>query len=113
LNFYYLESLDINPKQLLIPSDDIGQYSIRLNCILTDNHTNRRHHEIYWWHNNKRLGSQTNRYVRIIKNITQYSFISTLFYTGKSARIAGNYVCESEPLRRYISVGFKTNNSLS
>jgi len=111
--FYFciLESLDITPKQLLIPVDEIGQYSIRLNCILKDNHTNRRHHEIYWWHNNRKLGSQTNRYARIIKNITQHSFISTLFYTGELANVVGNYVCESEPLRRYISVGLKTNNS--
>jgi hypothetical protein len=109
--FYFVESFDITPKQLSIPTDEIGQYSIRLNCILKDNHTNRRQHEIYWWHNNRRLGSQTNRYARIIKNITQHSFISTLFYTGEPANVAGNYVCESEPLRRYISVELKTNNS--
>ncbi|CAF2707629.1 unnamed protein product [Rotaria sp. Silwood2] len=106
-----IQSLDITPKQLLIPADEIGQYSIRLNCILRDNHTNRRHHEIYWWHNNKRLGSQTNRYARIIKNFTQHSFISTLFYTGEPVNVAGKYICETEPLRRYISVELKTTNS--
>jgi len=106
-----IQSLDITPKRLLIPAYEIGQYSIRLNCILKDNHTNRRHHEIYWWHNNRRLGSQTNRYARIIKNITQHSFISTLFYTGEPANVVGNYVCESEPLRRYISVELQTNKS--
>lgn len=91
--------------------NEIGQYSIRLNCIIKDNHTNRRHHDIYWWHNNRRLGSQTNRYARIIKNLTQHSLISTLFYTGQPAHIVGNYVCESEPLRRYISVELNTNKS--
>jgi hypothetical protein len=107
----FSESLDITPKQLLIPADEVGQYSIRLACILNDNHTNRRHHDIYWWHNNKRLGSQTNRYARIIKNYTQNSFISTLFYTGEPINIVGTYVCESEPLRRYISVELKLNKS--
>ena len=109
----FLESLDINPKQIFIPPNEIGQYSIQLNCILKDNHTNRRHHEIYWWHNNKRFGSRTNRYARIVKNITQQSLISTLFYTGDPAFITGSYVCESEPLKRYISVEFKTNRSTS
>jgi hypothetical protein len=104
-----LESLDIHPKQLIIPADEIGQYSIRLNCILTDHHTGRRHHEISWWHNNKRLGSQTNRYARIVKNMTQHSFISTLFYTGEPANVVGHYMCESEPLRRSISVEFQSN----
>jgi len=106
-----LESLDISPKQVIIPAVDVGQYSIRLNCILTDNHTGRRHHEIHWWHNNKRLGSHSNRHARIIKNFTQHSFISTLFYTGHPANIAGNYVCESDPLRKNILVGLKTNKS--
>ncbi|CAF1178291.1 unnamed protein product [Rotaria sordida] len=106
-----IQSLDITPKQLLIPANEIGQYSIRLNCILKDNHMNRRHHEIYWWHNNKRLGSQTNRYARIIKNFTQHSFISTLFYTGEPINVIGKYICETEPLRRYISVELKTTNS--
>ncbi len=103
--------MHITPKQLLIPADEIGRYSIRLNCILKDNHLNQRHHEISWWHNNRRLGSQTNRYARITKNITQHSLISTLFYTGEPVNIVGNYVCESEPLRRYISVKWQTNKS--
>lgn len=104
----FIESLDITPKQLLIPANENSQYSIRLNCILKDNHMNRRHHEIYWWHNNKRLGSQTSRYARIVKNITQHSFTSTLFYTGEPMNVAGKYICESEPLRRYISVELKS-----
>ncbi len=108
---FHLESLDITPKQLLIPANETGQYSIRLHCILTDNHTGQRHHEIHWWHNNKRLGSHSNRHARITKNFTQHSFISTLFYTGEPANIAGNYICESDPLRRYISVGLTTNQS--
>jgi hypothetical protein len=108
-----LESFDITPKHVLIPADDSGQYSIRINCILTDNHTGRRNHEIHWWHNNKRLGSHSNRHARIIKNFTQHSFISTLFYTGKSANIAGNYMCESDPLRRLISVQLQTNKCSS
>jgi len=83
-----------------------------LNCILTDNHTGRRHHEIHWWHNNKRLGgSHPNRHARITKNFTQHSFISTLFYTGEPANIAGSYICESDPLRKYISVELETNKS--
>ncbi|UJR15079.1 hypothetical protein I4U23_002046 [Adineta vaga] len=106
-----IQSLDITPKEILIPPNEIGQYSIQLNCILNDNHTNRRQHEIYWWHNNKRLGSRTNRYARITKNLTQQSIISTLFYTGDPAYIIGNYVCESEPLRRYITVEIKSNHS--
>ena len=61
------------PKHLLIPANKIGQFSIRLSCILKDNHTNRRYHEIYWWHNNKRIGSQKNRYAHIIQNFTQHS----------------------------------------
>ncbi len=109
----FLESLDITPKQILIPANETGQYSIRLSCILTDNHTGRRHHEIHWWHNNKRLGSHSNRHARITKNFTQHSFISTLFYTGEPAHIAGSYICESDPLRKYISVGLKTNKSSS
>ncbi|CAF1501149.1 unnamed protein product [Adineta steineri] len=108
-----IQSLDINPKQLIIPSDEMGKYSIQLSCILKDNHTNRRHHDIFWWHNNKRLGSRTNRYARIIKNFTQHSVTSTLFYTGDSSFITGNYVCESEPLRRHISVKLQTNISSS
>ena len=108
---FVLESLDISPKQLLIPANETGQYSIRLHCILSDNRTGRRHHEIHWWHNNKRLGSHSNRHARITKNITQHSFISTLFYTGEPSSIAGNYICESDPLRRYISVGLKTNRT--
>jgi hypothetical protein len=108
---FVLESLDISPKQLLIPANETGQYSIRLHCILTDYHTGRRHHEIHWWHNNKRLGSHSNRHARITKNFTQHSFISTLFYTGEPSSIAGNYICESDPLRRSISVGLKTNQS--
>ncbi|CAF4401809.1 unnamed protein product, partial [Adineta steineri] len=111
--FIDLESLDINPKQLIIPSDEMGKYSIQLSCILKDNHTNRRHHDIFWWHNNKRLGSRTNRFARIIKNFTQHSVTSTLFYTGDSSFITGNYVCESEPLRRHISVKLQTNISSS
>ena len=107
----FSESLDITPKHVLIPANESGQYSIRLHCILTDNHTGRRHHEIHWWHNNKRLGSNSNRHARITKNITQHSFISTLFYTGEPANIAGNYICESDPLRRHILVGLKTNRS--
>ncbi|CAF1558342.1 unnamed protein product [Adineta ricciae] len=105
-----LESLDINPKQVIIPADESGQYSIRLSCILTDHHTGRRH-EIHWWHNNKRLGANSNRHARITKNSTQHSFISTLFYTGEPAHIAGSYVCESDPLRKYISVELESNNS--
>ncbi|CAF3143869.1 unnamed protein product [Rotaria socialis] len=106
-----IQSLDITPKQLLIPANEIGQYSVRLNCILRDNHMNRRHHEIYWWHNNKRLGSQTSRYARIVKNVTQHSFISTLLYTGEPANVAGKYICESKPLRRYISVELNSGSS--
>ncbi|CAF1670366.1 unnamed protein product, partial [Adineta ricciae] len=34
-----IQSLDINPKQIFIPPNEIGQYSIQLNCILKDNHT--------------------------------------------------------------------------
>jgi len=108
-----IQSLDIVPKYIFIPTNETGQYSIRLNCILTDNHTGRRHHEIHWWHNNKRLGSHSNRQARITKNVTQNSFISTLFYTGEPSTIAGNYICESDPLRKYISVGLKTNRSSS
>ena len=107
----FLESLDIHPKQLVIPNEEIGPYSIRLNCILTDHQTGRRHHEISWWHNNKRLGSQTNRFARIVKNVTQHSFISTLFYTAAPANVVGYFTCESEPLRRSISVKFQTNHS--
>ncbi len=111
--FSILESLDITPKHVLIPANESGQYSIRLSCILTDKHTGRRHHEIHWWHNNKRLGSHSNRHARITKNFTQHSFISTLFYTGEPAHILGNYICESDPLRKYISVGLTKNQSSS
>ncbi len=111
LSFFFLESLDIIPKQLFIRADETGLYSIRLNCIIKDNYITQRHHEISWWHNNRRLGSQTNRYARIIKNLTQHSLISTLFYTGELMNVAGNYICESEPLRRYISVKLQTNKS--
>jgi len=107
----FSESLDIIPKQLFIRADENGLYSIRLNCIIKDNYINRRHDDISWWHNNRRLGSQTNRYARIIKNLTQHSLISTLFYTGALSNVAGNYICESEPLRRYISVELQTNKS--
>jgi hypothetical protein len=106
-----IESLDITPKQLFIRANENGLYSIRLDCIIKDHHITRRHHEISWWHNNRRLGSQTNRYARIIKNLTQHSLISTLSYTGELMNIAGNYICESEPLRRYISVELQTNKS--
>ena len=108
-----VESLAINPTEIIIPTDEIGQYSIRLSCILTDLHDGRRrrHPEIYWWHNNKRLGSQTNRYARIVKNISQHTFISTLFYTGKPSNVVGNYVCESEPLRKSISVALQAHDS--
>ena len=92
---------------------DTSQYSIRLNCILTDSHRNRRHHEIHWWHNNKRLSSHSSRHARIMKNFTQHSFISTLFYTGEPIDLAGNYVCETDPLRRYISVEITTNKASS
>ena len=109
---FFTESLDIVPKQLVIPANELGQYSIRLNCILKDNHTNR-HHEIYWWHNNKRLDLHTSRYARITKNFTQHSFISTLFYTDQPINVVGTYICESEPLRRTISVKLKTTNSSS
>lgn len=105
------ESLEIYPKQLIIPANEIGQYSIRLHCVLTDHHRGHRHHEISWWHNNRRLGSQTNRYARIVKNVTQHSFISTLFYTGEPTRIAGSYICESDPLRRSIVVKLETNHA--
>ena len=110
---FFVESLDITPKQLVIPVNETGVYSIRLHCILTDNHTGRRHHEVHWWHNNKRLGSHSNRHARITKNFTQHSFISTLFYTGEPASIAGDYMCESDPLRRYISVEVTTNQTSS
>lgn len=109
--FVFSESFDITPKHVLIPNNESGQYSIRLSCILKDNHTGRRQHEIHWWHNNKRLGSNTNRHARITRNSTQHSFISTLFYTGEASNIAGNYICESDPLRRNILVGFKSNKS--
>ncbi|CAF3627627.1 unnamed protein product [Adineta steineri] len=105
-----IQSLDITPKQIIIPADELGQYSIRLNCILTDNHTGRRH-EIHWWHNNKRLGTNSNRHARITKNSTQHSFISTLFYTGEPANIAGSYICESDPLRKSVSVHLEANKS--
>ena len=111
--FLFSESLDIYPKQLAIPADEIGQYSIRLNCILTDHHRGHRHHEIYWWHNNRRLGSQTNRYARIVRNVTQHSFISTLLYTGEPANIVGHYICESDPLRRSVLVKLETSRSKS
>lgn len=110
---FFEESLDITPKYVFIPTNKTGQYSISLNCILTDNHTGRRHHEIHWWHNNKRLGAHSGRQARITKNATRHSFISTLFYTGDPSTIVGNYICESDPLRKHISVGFKTNQSPS
>lgn len=111
--FFFVESLDITPKQVLIPANESGVYSIRLHCILTDNQTGRRHHEVHWWHNNKRLGSHSNRHARITKNFTNHQFISTLFYTGEPANIAGDYMCESDPLRRYISVGLTPNQASS
>ena len=99
----------MTPKQLIIPT--IDAYSVRLNCILKDNHTDRRPHEIFWWHNNRRLGSKTNRYARIIRNVTENSLISTLIYTGKAESLIGKYTCESEPLRRYISIELQVNKS--
>jgi hypothetical protein len=95
--------------------DDIGQYSIRLMCILTDHHPaiDRRQHDIAWWYNNKRLGSQTNRFARIVKNVSQHSMMSTLFYTGQPINVIGHYVCESDRLRRTILVQFESNNGRS
>lgn len=39
--FFFVESLDITPKQVLIPANESGVYSIRLHCILTDNQNGR------------------------------------------------------------------------
>lgn len=108
-----LESLEVSPKEILIPTKEINLYSLRLNCILTDHQVNRRHHEIFWWHNNRRLGSQTNRNIRIMQNLTGHSLISTLLYTGEPSTLVGNYICESEPLRRSISVVLQSNQSSS
>ena len=108
-----LESLEISPKEIAIPATEISLYSVRLHCILTDRSINRRQHEIFWWHNNRRLGSQTNRNARIMQNLTGHSLISTLFYTGEPSTIIGNYICESEPLKRSISVVFQSNQCSS
>ncbi|CAF1603064.1 unnamed protein product [Rotaria magnacalcarata] len=106
-----IQSLDISPKEVLISTDAIGQSSISLNCILTDSHIDQRPHDIHWWHNNKRLNANSNRHTRIIKNFTQHQFISTLFYADEPANMAGIYICESDPLRKYISVELKSNRS--
>ncbi|CAF3569656.1 unnamed protein product [Rotaria sordida] len=106
-----IQSLDINPTEVLISTDEIGQYSIRLNCILTDSHLEERHHDIHWWHNNKRINTNSNRHTRITKNFTRHSFISTLFYTDEPANIAGIYMCEADPIRKYIPVELKSNQS--
>lgn len=92
-------------------TDEVGQSSIRLNCILTDSHIEQRPHDIHWWHNNKRIHSNSNRQTRIVKNFTQHQFISTLFYTDVPENMAGIYTCETDPLRKYISVEFNSNKS--
>lgn len=96
---------------MIISAEEDGQYSIRLNCILTDSHIEQRHHEIHWWHNNKRINSHANRQSRILKNFTQHAFISTLHYTDVPANIIGNYICESDPLKKYIAIELKTNKT--
>ncbi|CAF2726165.1 unnamed protein product [Rotaria sp. Silwood2] len=107
-----IQSLEINPKEVFISADEIGQYSIRLNCILTDSQLEQRHHDIHWWHNNKRISTNSNRHTRIIKNFTQHSFISTLlFHTNEPANIAGIYICETDPIRKYIPVELKSNQN--
>ncbi|CAF4881755.1 unnamed protein product [Rotaria sp. Silwood1] len=106
-----IHSLDIHSKEVLISPDESGQYSIRLSCILTDSHLEQRHYDIHWWHNSKRINTNSHRHTRIVKNFTQHSFISTLFYTDEPANIAGIYICETDPIRKYIPVEFKSNQS--
>jgi len=105
--------MEVNPKRLIIPTNEQSQYSIRLNCILKTNNTNRRHYDVLWRHNDRRLGSKTSRFARISKNLTDNSLISTLILTGKPMHLIGNFACEIEPLKKYISVELQTNQSTS
>ena len=103
--------MDIEPKQVRLRTNETtGDQSIELKCILTDNHQGRRQHEIHWWHNNKRLGGPNSRQVRIVRNVTQQSFISTLVYTGPATHLAGKFICESDPIKKEIDVNL-TNHS--
>lgn len=107
------DSLEIYPKEIFISHDEIGYRSIQLKCIITDQSIDDRHHDVLWWHDDKRLGSTTNRRARIEQIKKENSIVSTLTYTAKTQNLLGNYVCESDSLRRIISVQLQNNVPLS